>query len=228
MKSTLNQPPPVDDLDQQYQQLRQLVTETCSHARGSLERQRGLNQIIWKIQQSGKLWRGNSSPSDGYEDALQQSWLYFCRNLCEATTGNAYDSERANVITWLNAYLKCRLQDARQEQAEQKYRAVDRQVSDGEELLDPVDNLPAQPDPPPILQEIREWVAKEGSQLRRIHVRDRPDINCQVLILRRLPPESTWEELSREFGVAIATLSNFYQRECFPKLRNFGKTQGYF
>lgn len=213
-------------MDALEEQLQQLVQETCGHPRGSLARQKGLNKIIGTIQQSGKLLRGIGVPD--YEDALQQTWLYFCRNLCEATTGDRYNSEKASVTTWLNAYLKCRLQDIRQQVAEKKATRAISPLSDRDRSLDPIDNLAAPPSPPPMLEDIREWVMQEGSKLRRIHLRDRPDINCQVLILRRLPPETSWEELAKEFGVAIATLSSFYQRECFPHLLNFGKSQGYF
>ena len=89
----------MDTLDKQ---LCQLVIETCYYPRSSLERQKGLNEIVWRIQQSGKLMSCIGVPD--YEDAIQQTWLYFCRNLCEATTGDAYNPERASVITWLNAY----------------------------------------------------------------------------------------------------------------------------
>lgn len=213
-------------MDALEEQLQQLVQETCGHPRGSLARQKKLNQIIGTIQQSGKLLRGIGVPD--YEDALQQTWLYFCRNLCEATTGDRYNSEKASVTTWLNAYLKCRLQDIRQQVAEKKATRAIAPLSDRDESLDAIDNIASPPSPPPMLEEIREWVMQEGSKLRRIHLRDRPDINCQVLILRRLPPETSWEELAKEFGVAIATLSSFYQRECFPRLLSFGKSQGYF
>ncbi|MCL6436880.1 MAG: hypothetical protein K6T90_22270, partial [Leptolyngbyaceae cyanobacterium HOT.MB2.61] len=88
---------------------------------------------------------------------------------------------------------------------------------------DSVENLPCppQPSPPAVLREIRLWVQRESSRLRRVHVRDRPDINCQALILYRLPPAKTWEQLSQRFGVPISTLSNFYSRECKPRLREF-------
>ncbi|MDJ0689538.1 MAG: helix-turn-helix domain-containing protein [Xenococcaceae cyanobacterium MO_188.B32] len=43
----------------------------------------------------------------------------------------------------------------------------------------------------------------------------------------RLPPETSWQELSKEFGISISTLSNFYQRQCMPRLRNFAKSEGY-
>ncbi|HEY9617311.1 MAG TPA: sigma-70 family RNA polymerase sigma factor, partial [Microcoleaceae cyanobacterium] len=106
-------------------------------------------------------------------------------------------------------------------------RTLSWQPSDVDDPFDPIANLPARPDVPPILDEIQVWLQQEGQQLRRIHVRDRPEINCLVLIQRRLPPETAWEQLSKEFGVAIATLSNFYQRECFPRLLAFGQSQGY-
>lgn len=88
--------------------LRQLVVETCQQKIGSLDRQRGLTRIVRSIAKSGKLWKENTPD---YEDALQQTWLYFCRNLCEATTGDRYDPSRSSVTTWLNAYLRRRLQD---------------------------------------------------------------------------------------------------------------------
>lgn len=215
----------VNCMDELDQRLRQLVMAACGQPRGSLERQRALNQLIWQIQRSGKLLRGVGVPD--YEDALQQTWLYCCRNLCEALTGNAYDPELASVTTWLNAYLKRRFSDRQREVLQQQAERAFGQVGETGELLNPIDNLPAPTNPPPILEEIQEWVEREGTQLRRVHVRDRPDINCQVLILRRLPPETPWETLSQEFGVAIATLSNFYQRECFPRLLKFGQSQGY-
>ncbi len=219
--STFNQTSSMDTLDKQ---LCQLVIETCYHPRFSLERQKGLNEIIWRIQQSGKLLSGVGVPD--YEDAIQQTWLYFCRNLCEATTGDAYNPERASVITWLNAYLKHRLQDIRIKAASNAIAAYTH-LSDFDESLNPVDNIAAPPAPLPILEDILEWVELEGSLLRSIHLRDRPEINCQVLIQRRLPPETTWEQLAKEFGVGISSLSKFYQRECFPRLLNFGKSQGY-
>ena len=70
-----------------------LIAEACSHPPGSLKRQTHLTQIIRLI--SNQLWR-DQAPY--YQDALQQTWVYFCRNLCEATTGFAYDPDKANVV----------------------------------------------------------------------------------------------------------------------------------
>ena len=206
-------------------ELQALIIKTCSYPKGSLERQRGLNRIVSQIQQSGKLFRGAKTAQ--YEDALQQTWLYFCRNLCEATTGDCYNPNQASVTTWLNAYFKRRLQDIQQKIAEERAIVAKAVLSDSEENFDPVDNLPAQPTAPPILEEIRDWLEQEKTKLTRIHVRNRPDINGYILIQYRLPPETQWEYLSQKWNVPIATLSNFYQRECLPRLLNFGKSQGY-
>jgi hypothetical protein len=141
-------------------------------------------------------------------------------------TGDRYDPNRASVTTWLNAYLKRRLQDLRQQAIQQKEMTIQSPLSDSHPL-DFIENLPDTCDSSPLLEDVRLWIQQEGQKLRRIHLRDRPDVNCQVLLLRRLPPETPWKELSQEFGVAIPTLSSFYQRECLPRLLEFGKRQGY-
>jgi len=89
-------------------------------------------------------------------------------------------------------------------------------------------DFPAPDDTPPILDDIRHWVKTDpDGQLRRIHIRNHPEITAQVIILRRLPPETSWKDLSTEFGISLSTLSNFYQTRCIPLLRNFGESQGY-
>jgi hypothetical protein len=89
-------------------------------------------------------------------------------------------------------------------------------------------NLAAPPDIPPILEQTRHWVETDPSgELQNIHVQNRKEVHCQALLLRRLPPEKSWEEISAEFDLPISTLSSFYQRQCMPRLRNFGQSQGY-
>ena len=87
------------------QSLLQLVVETCKYPPGTKERQKNLTKII-KIVNS-QLWRENTPY---YEDALQETWIYFCHNICEGN--RAYDPNKASVVTWLNSYLKWRLRDS--------------------------------------------------------------------------------------------------------------------
>jgi hypothetical protein len=211
-----------------HAQLRQLVIEACRHPPGSPRRQRALTQVIRLV--SNKLWR-EFSPY--YPDALQQTWVYFCQNVCEAGTGERYDPERSTVITWLNVYLKRRLQDGYIDtQKQQRLRTqatsfVSRSGEVGDEI-DPLDTIAASPDVPPILEDVRAWVEADTSgELQRLHVEGYPAANAQTLILRRLPPETGWKDLSTEFGLPISTLSSFYQRKCLPLLRRFGESEGY-
>jgi hypothetical protein len=209
------------DLDRQ---LRTLVDKACSHPQGSAVRQKSLTQIIRTIER--KLWREYTA---GYEDALQQTWLYFCRNICEATTGERYNPDRASLITWLNNYLKRRLQDVQigEHQAKRDFVPSQRQGENGE-TIDVIEQQPAPPDIPPILEELRMWAETDrDGTLVSTHIKGHPQVNCQLLILRRLPPETSWEKLSQELGIAIPTLSAFYQRKCMPKLHNFGESEGY-
>jgi len=212
-------------MDESEERLRQLVTETCKHLSGSSDRQRGLTKIIRLIVKSGKLWKDNAPY---YEDALQQTWIYFCRNLCEANTGNKYDPKRSSVITWLNAYLKRRLQDGRIQEQEKLAHTLSQQILETGELIDPVETLEGSADIPPILETIRQWVETDpDGELRRIHIQGHPKVTCQVLLLQRLPPETSWKTFAAEFNLSISTLTSFYQRQCLPRLRKFGESQGY-
>ncbi len=202
------------------------VAEACKHPAGSPQRQKNLTKIIRSI--SNKLWKENTPY---YQDALQQMWLYFCQNICEGNTGKPYDPNRGSVVTWLNFYLRQRLHDFYINKQKEKVRiTTSEQLSLGETkpTVDPLENIPAKPDIPPLLEEVKRWVETDPEgELRRIHITKRSDVTCQVLILRRLPPETSWKTLAQEFNLSISTLSSFYQHQCLPRLRKFGESQGY-
>lgn len=212
----------VDALDQQLNDLVQYIRQFPA---GSPQRQQGMTQMIRLIQQSNQLWHENS---DYYEDALQQTWLYFCRNICEGSTGEAYDCSRASIITWLNRYLKWRLYDLRAEVSTRQKLTVQPKDDGYSSLLSDVESLPAPSDVPPIIEQTRAWVEEDPEgELQNVHIQGKPNVNCQTLILRRLPPETSWQEISQEFNLSISTLSSFYQRQCLPRLRKFGINQRY-
>ncbi|MEO0649025.1 MAG: sigma-70 family RNA polymerase sigma factor [Cyanobacteria bacterium J06650_10] len=226
--------PPMNDFSEgnpSSEPLAPLVRETCVEPVGSPKRQRGLTKIIRAL--NGKLWHTYDA---FYPDALQQTWVYFCRNLCEATTASRpYDPEVAKLTTWLNSYLKRRLQDFRIAQNQQRATTVSsaalstRSGEKGNALLDPVDRLPAPADIPPWLEQVRSWAETDADgSLSAAHVSKHPTVTAQLLILKRLPPETPWKDLSAEYGISVGTLSSFYQRQCLKRLRAFGQSQGYF
>ena len=202
-----------------------LVQDTCAEPPGSARRQRGLTKIIRGL--NGQLWH----TYDPYNaDALQQTWIYFCRNLCEATTGRVYDPEVAKLTTWLNAYLKRRLQDFQIAEIRHRQTTVSNTVrgKDGDGSLDRIDSIPASPDIPPLLEHVRAWAESDADgSLRAAHISKHPTVTAQLLILKRLPPETSWKTLAAEHSISIGTLSSFYQRQCLTRLRTFGQSQGY-
>jgi hypothetical protein len=210
------------------EQLRQLVTEACSHPAGSAERQKKLTRIIRLV--SNKLWKENTPY---YQDALQQTWVYFCQNICEGNTGEPYNPTRSSVITWLNFYLKRRLQDFYIDEQKRQALIVSNQTggqgsSDTNHTIDPIENLVAKPDVAFLLKQVTRWVETDPEgELGCIHITNHPEVTAKVLILRRLPPEHSWKSIAAEFNVSIPTLSSFYQRQCLPRLRNFGESEGY-
>ena len=212
-------------INQLDKQLEWLIAETCQHPPSSLQRKDNLTKLIQAIIKSGKLW---SSREPFYEDALQQTWIYLCRNLCEANTGRQYDPNQSQVITWLNNYLKYRLLSFQGERQQRKAREFSSSFTKDEETIDLVQQLPATPETPPIWEETLNWVKNDSDgELSSIHIKNRPDITCQVLILRRLPPPTDWKTLEDEFNCSYSTLANFYKRQCRPRLRQFAFNQGY-
>ncbi len=208
--------------------LLELVEETCRYPAGSPQRQKGLTKLIRVL--NDQLWHTFDTY---YQDALQQTWIYFCRNLCEATTARAYDPTRAKITTWLNAYLKRRLQDFRIDEHDRRAKIIGQSSSvirqDDGTVVDPIDRIPAPPDAPPLLEQVHTWLQTDADgALKSIFITQHPNITAQQLLLKRLPPETPWKELAEEYGLSIGTLSSFYNRKCFPLLREFGKSEGYF
>lgn len=201
------------------QQLQQLVAQACEYPAKSLMRRQKLNEVVRLVMKSGKLWKEHTPY---YNDALQQTWLYFCRN------PEQYNPERGSVIAWINNCLKWRLQDIRSLTAQAQAKNVSAPMPETEETTDPIENLPADPDIPHILEETYQWVQTDpDGELTSTHVKGRPDVTCQILILRRLPPETPWKTIAFEFNLPPSTAPNFYKRECLPRLRNFALSQGY-
>ena len=205
------------------QALAQLVKEACEYPPQSSQRQKKLTQIIRIV--NCQLWSENTAY---YEDALQETWFYFCQNVCEANTAKAYDADKASVVTWLNSYLKWRLKDGYISTIKQRQRTAPARVDEQNKIIDPIDRLPAKPDIPPILAETKAWATRDRDrQLRQTYLEHCPQISAQLLILARLPPETPWKHLAAQYDVPVGTLSSFYQRKCKPLLREFSKSQGY-
>lgn len=221
MRMILRRSNPELSMNNSPDELRRLACEVCRYCLGSVERQRHLTRLIRLVKP--RLWQDNSPY---YQDALQQTWVYLCQNLCEGKTAKPYNPEIASVSTWLNAYLKFRLLDFAQAAQIDRKRHVSAYNDEGG-TTDVVETLAAKPEIPPILERVQDWLGQNAGELRQIHIAKHPEINCYEMILRRLPPETPWQVLETEFGISYKTLESFYRRQCKPRLREFGRTEGH-
>ena len=221
MRTVLRRSNPGLAMNTSPDELRRLAGEACRHCFDSPERQQYLTQLIRLVKP--RLWY-DSSPF--YQDALQQTWIYLCQNLCDGKTARPYDPDVASVATWLNAYLKFRLLDFEQAAKVARARYVSTYSDDGR-TTSVVETLPAKPEIPPILERVQEWLEQNASKFRQIYIANHPEINCYEMIFRRLPPATSWQALEDEFGVSYKTLESFYRRQCKSRLREFGQAEGH-
>lgn len=208
-----------------------LIAQACQHPPGSLRRGRFLNQLIGEIIKSGKLWKENTPY---YKEALQETWIYLNRNLCEATTAKeAYDPEKSSITTWLNAYLKrrlfdCRLAPIKESEQPNRRRIVSSEGEPDQDTINPTEYLEANRDISFYLDELIEWIETDpNNELKSRHIRGQPQINCQVLLQRQCLYGQSLQEIAKELGCAHSTLYQLFNNDCRHLLQKFCEDQGY-
>lgn len=215
MYMTLKCPPRLPHHD-----LTALVNCLQQYAPDDVQYQKILTQIVRQV--TPKLWRENTPY---YADALQQTWLYFCKNVRDR-----YDPNVASLATWLNAYLKWRLRDLHNLALQEHMRhcSLEGDRKTGRCAIELPDHRSTSDAKPLTLRRVCQWVQTDASgDLRHTHIKNHPEINCQVLILDRLVNGLTWHDLSQKFGVKRSTLASFYYRQCLKQLRQFCESEGY-
>jgi hypothetical protein len=196
---------PLSGLDRE---LHELIQKGLAFPADSPQRRRIANDIVRKIQQSGKLFR--SSDPD-YEDAEMETWRYFWRNLWQADTVETPFCDRGcHILARLNKYLRMRLLDYQlKRQEEQKQRE---QKHDADAESDIAESIPA-PQGCEEMQRLRNLIHTDlTGELGLLHVRKHPEITAQVLLMRRGLRDEPWKVLAQEFDVSISTLNTFYER----------------
>jgi hypothetical protein len=217
---------PMNQLDNQ---LHQLIEEIRRQPPSSPQRAKGVTQIIQMVLNHPKLLSGNfitNLSREDYEDALSITLRKFFPEKWETFDPN----KKEKFINWFNFYLRFELINQWNKiKKEFNNRVPWKQDEDGE-WQDPLVNL-GDPQTPSryfeLLEKIRSWLESEQRELRCIHLRDRPHINCSVLVQKRLLDQNPWQQLEQELEVSISALSGFYYRKCLPPLRTFLSSQNW-
>jgi len=206
--------------------LRQLIASACKYPPQSLERQQVLAEVYLLVMKSGKLWKQHVAY---YNDALQEMWEYCCQH------PEKYHPHIKGPIVWLDDELKKRLRRMRDSKYRQQRRFLIAKPTEQGVTNSHIDDRLASPDIQPALEiweKTISWVQQDpDKRLRNVYFRKRPEINAQVLILKRLPPDTpSWKKIAAEFNLnsqEAKDLPKFYNRNCLPLLREFGLSQGY-
>lgn len=92
------------------------------------------------------------------------------------------------------------------------------------EILVPLESLNS--------QVLADWLNNDPTGiLRNTHLKNRPDVTAQLVLLRKFNSQDTLKEalqaLAQEYGIEFSRLSSFYYRDCKPLIKQFGNNGGY-
>lgn len=193
-------------------EFKQVALEAQEHPLNSTARRVALSKLIQGLYKSGKLcypYKGRFSQPYQYqyiyEEAVQDLFLYICKNI------DKYDPERAEFITWANMLLSKRFF----KEAVAKVVGKTNEIKVEASFLENVEDLAPKDDEQDCTYDflkIRGYIEKDPQGVfRQTCIKSYPNVNFQEIAIKRWSGLS-WKEISEEFSVPIPTLSNFYQR----------------
>jgi hypothetical protein len=208
-------------------ELDKLALEAQKHPANSNARNKALTKLIMAIQASGKLYcKGRYDyPPEVYNEALQEVWLYVCKNI------DSYDPSKSKAITWVNNTLHWRFIDAADNHLNRKRVSQDNQRkwvqtlsldvpvrtpdSDGESGETYLDSI-AQNQPSMLLQELRDYIQEDPEGVfEDRHIRNHPEANYRTIALSYLEDKS-WAEILAEFDnqISYGAVNSFFRNSC--------------
>ena len=167
-----------------------------------------LTELVRAIKFSGRLCRPHIrkfSPQlyhTLYEEAMHETLCYICLNI------DLYDSERGDrkFMNWVNFKL-----DKSLLQCYAKYNRYAKFEIPSSQNLDRLVQPPTAVD----LTEVLWSYLSEDIQgvFKSTHIRNRPDASFTQVALAKFSGQS-WEQISQQLDIPVATLSSFYNRWC--------------
>ncbi len=194
------------------QQLQKLALQAQQHPLGTTVRRITLSKLIDGIYRSGKLCHPYKGQFQGvyeqiYQEALQDLFLYICKNL------DKYDPERASFMTWVNMLLSQRFFKEAIPKIIGSSNEIKVESSVLENLKDlAFDDSESEDNYISAFKKIRRYIEIDPKGIfQQAHIKKYPKVNFQEIAVKRWSGIS-WKDISEEFNIPVATLSNFYQR----------------
>lgn len=156
-----------------------------------------------------------------------------CHNPAEAAEVRKY------FIKWAVMILKRDCQDIKRSRPPRNY-SMEEPIGSGERSLTRADIIPdlrlsgiealIVDELKCIGRQMREYIQKDpDSQLRTCHVRDRPDVNCQILLQLRFlsEPRLTLDDIAKRLQSPLQTIKSRLERSCLPLIKHIALELGY-
>lgn len=203
-------------------QLKKLALEAKGHPPYSESRQQALIELVNALLLSGKLCHPHCwiSPYSFYkliyEEAVNQTLGYVCQKIDTFKPVNEKSGQEQKFITWVNFRLDRMVLEA--------YGKFKKQNATEIPTLSDLENI-AQPE---AQNDSLDWLIKYierdvDNRFKNEHIRNFPQANFQTIALATVSGK-TWEEISKELGVKVPTLSSFFRRSCqkfAPQLQEY-------
>ncbi|MBW4630392.1 MAG: hypothetical protein KME30_00375 [Iphinoe sp. HA4291-MV1] len=189
-------------------QLKSLALEAQRHPPHTELRQYALGELVEAIRLSLRLChphRESFSPQFYellYDEAVNKTLTYVCQKI------DNYDPGRGDgkFMNWVNFRLDRVLLQSYHEF--KKHNTMS---------LPSLTNLEAFAQPEEthfMFENLHDYLEQDYDNVfKKAHIKNRPDANFSTIALARLSGES-WQDISRDLGIPLPTLSSFFQRCC--------------
>jgi hypothetical protein len=224
------------------EELQNLIYEVCQYAEQTPERQKALHRLLVAVQKLPGILK---STHQDYLLALNKTWEWLCRNICEFEPRSP--SLQESLVTWVNSYLRFRIKDLFPPDnpnviSLDQPRSYDdgNQVTLGELLpdaqsmtLDLLESKIAQLQERKlqrISQRVRQEILEDKQgKLKACHPRQHPGCHCQIFAERLLlqEPADRIADIAREFNIKDQTLYAHWKKKCLPLLQDIARNNGY-
>ncbi len=225
-----------------------LIAQIQSLPKRSSQRRNLIPVLITQLQASGKITACIPNlPAELYYDALHETLLWFCEHIDE------YNPALSGPVVWFNRnlfYTASKIKRSHYRPLPSKFQISEenRQKQGGPDAYEQLmEEAEAQ-----IVDDLYEWAQQDcAAKLKRAALRDRLDINAQIVIsavlehIRRLrslnktcghlydifsdqPTDLSqlFVQLSIQFQCSPAQLQRFWREQCQPQIKAFLQQSG--
>lgn len=220
-----------------------LIQEVCHNPVETRQRRKAMNKLLLELQYLPGLYK---SAHPDYLDALNKTWLWVIKNICQQFKIDDHLVEK-RLTRWINSTLYWRIKDLSKLEKEPTI-SINKPVGNEEmstllELL--ADNGITPPERNDLDFLIEENEQKEKQELSdkieqyinddpenllvNCHPKNYPDVNCKILSQRLLlkEPPDKMSNIAKELNINHQTLNSHFKRNCLKHLQNIAKQLGY-